>query len=54
MGIISWYDGVTVVVVDAPGQGPGTGPGIGAGVRIGPGIVDDVGNLYVMLSTTRQ
>ena len=53
MGIISGYDGVTVVV-DAPGQGPGTGPGIGAGVGIGPGIVDGVDNLYVMLSTTRE
>ena len=54
MGIISGYDGVTVVVVDAPGQGPGTGPGIGTGVAIGPGIGNGVGNLYVMLSTTKE
>ena len=37
MGILSGYDGATVVVVDAPVQGSRTGPGIGAGVGIGPG-----------------
>ena len=54
MEIISGYDGVMVVIVDAPGQGPGNGPGIGAGVEIEPKIGDAVGNLYVMFSTTKE